>query len=76
MLGKGERPLAGPLGPLGRVGQGRRALGRFRRRTDHGLEGDREAQRKPIAKQVHTALDVLKVLWTVSAESYLENGVS
>ena len=34
-----------------------------------------EAQRKPIADQVHTALDVLKALRTISNESYLENGV-
>ncbi len=34
-----------------------------------------EAQRKPIAEQVHTAVDVLKTLRTVSSECSIENGV-
>ena len=74
--GRGRASAGGRrLVRLGRAGRGRRALGRFRRRADDGRQGRRRAQRKPITDQVHTALDVLKVLRTVTSESYLEDGV-
>ena len=34
-----------------------------------------DAQRKPVTDQVHTVLDVLQTLRTVTSESYLEDGV-
>ena len=34
-----------------------------------------EAQRKPITEQVHTGLNVLKTLRSITGESYLEDGV-
>ena len=40
--------------------------------ADKGID---ETQKKPIADQVHTAMDVLKALRVVTSESYLDGGV-
>ena len=37
--------------------------------------GGDEEQKKSMADQVHAAVDVLKVLRTITGESYLEDGV-
>jgi len=76
VLGKGERPLAIAAwfdwAALVQAVSPWADFAADRAMTQKNMD---EAQRKPITDQLHTVLDVLKAVRTISTESYLEDGV-
>jgi hypothetical protein len=74
-LGNGERPLAGAVWfHWAALVEAAAPWADFVAQAVMLSQDVEEAQRKPIADQVHTVLDVLKALRSISDESYFENG--
>ena len=76
VLDKTDRPLAAAVWFDWAALVERPGLGGFRRRAGRGLQGRRRGPAEGRSSdQVHTALDVLKTLRTISNESYFEDEV-
>jgi hypothetical protein len=76
VLGKGDRPLAAAVWfHWAALVEAAGPWADFAAEQIMASQNVDEAQRKPIADQVRTALEVLKVLRTISNETYLEDGV-
>jgi hypothetical protein len=76
VLGAGERPLAGAgWVQWAALVKAAAPWADFAAEQIMNSQEVDDAQRKPITDQVHTVLDVLQALRTVTSESYLEDGV-